>query len=211
MWKKDIDLIKQLHEKYNFQAELIEPGGLDNPSIADYDISVNKAYHIEVEVGGKNRNIVVPHEEQRDRYLNISRPWSFIDKYYLIENPEHGGCTIEELPKKYFEKFDTIICTSVFEHVQDPFLCSNALYYILKPGGYFINCVPFIFPRHDVIDNWRYSPEALKYIHEESGFKWLEGDWHINYTTLDGIGDYHNKDHLQPIMGCYSLCKKQKI
>lgn len=210
MFLKDYELIKQLHEKYKFKGPLIEPGGLERPSIADYEISKEKAYKVDLELGENKvkRTVMVPHENQRDRYKDIVRPWSFIDKYYLIENPEQGGKGMEELPDAYEEEFETVICTSVFEHITDPFECSDALFEIMKPGGYLINCAPFLFPRHDAVDNWRFSPEALKYIHEKSGFEWLEGDFHINYGSADGIGDYHNADQHQAIVGCYALCRK---
>lgn len=208
MWKKDLVLIKNLHLKYNFQGPLLDAGGLKNPCIADYEISKNKAYRFKQILGGKEREIIVPHENQRDRYLNIEKPWTFIDENYLILNPEYGDPPIEELPKKFSNTFNTVILVSVFEHVVDPFECSNALFHIIRPNGFLINCVPWQFPTHDQRDLWRYSPQTLKYIHEKSGFKWLEGDFHINHSSKEGIGDFHDSDRHQAIVGCYALCQK---
>jgi len=208
MWFKDFQIIKKIHDKYNLSGPLLDAGGLENPTVADYDISVKKAYRPTLELGGHRREIVVPHENQKDRYIPINRPWKFIDKDYLILNPENGAPSIEELPKHYEEQFQTVILTSVFEHVVDPFICSDALYKIIKPGGYIINCAPFMFPQHDEVDNWRYSPQALRYIHEKSGFTFIEGDYHIQYKTTDGIGNYHDFNEPQPIIGCYVFCQK---
>ena len=80
---------------------------------------------------------------------------------------------------------------SVFEHVDNPYVVSDALYKILRPGGFLINSTPFLFPHHpSPEDNFRYSPEALRKIHTQSGFEWLEGDFHINYSSKQGNRRY---------------------
>ncbi|MEK6832859.1 MAG: methyltransferase domain-containing protein [Nanoarchaeota archaeon] len=212
MFKKDLDLVKELHKKYNFLAPLIDAGGMESPTIADYEISIRKAYRQTIKLNGIDREVVVPHEEQKDRYVNIKRPWSFIDPNYIIENPEYGGSFIEDLPKKYNNYFNTIIMVSVFEHVNNPYKISDCLFQILKPGGYLFNSTPFLFPHHpSPEDNFRFSPVALRRIHESSGFKWLEGDFHINYPVNAGIGDTNPARYLQlqPMMVSYALCRKE--
>ena len=131
MWFKDFQIIKKIHNKYNLSGPLLDAGGLENPTVADYDISVKTAYHRTIELGGHRREIVIPHENQKDRYIPINRPWKFIDKDYLILNPENGAPSIEELPKHYGEQFQTVILTSVFEHVVDPFICSDTSLIVL--------------------------------------------------------------------------------
>gem|GEM_PF-1572304 len=213
MFKKDIELIKCLHERYNFKAPLLDVGGLEEPTIADYEISINKAIHIELDDGkGLKFHATIPHPVQNDRYIRIPRPFSFIDPSYVILNPEYGDPYIEDLPKiEDFPKFNTIIMVSVFEHVSNPYVVSNALFEILKPGGYLINSTPFLFPYHpSPEDNFRYSPIALKRIHESSGFKWIEGDFHINYSSKLGIGDTNPQNYGAPqaVIACYALCQK---
>jgi len=70
----------------------------------------------------------------------------------------------------------------------------------------------FIFPLHGELDNWRFSPTALRLLHEKSGFTWIEGDFHVNFSSVDGVGDTNPKNYLAPqaIMGCYALCQKPK-
>ncbi len=208
MWKKDIDVIKRLHEELHFQRPLLDVGGLENPCIADYDISAKKAHRVSVQLDGQPRNIVVPHVNQTDRYVNITRPWSFIDSHYRILNPEYGDPGIEDLPKFYSEAFNTVVLVSVLEHVIDPFECSHALFQILRPGGYLFTSVPFMFPIHDTRDNWRFSPEALKTIYIKSGFEHIEGDYHVQYSMNDGIGNLHNPNESQPVLGCFAICRK---
>ena len=211
MFKKDIDLITNLHKKYQFKIPLLDAGGLDNPTIADYDITANKSIEISLADG---RLIHWPHADQNDRYLKIFRPWSFIDPYYSILNPERGDPTIEEMLPKYENCFETIILVSVFEHVNNPYEVSDALYKIIKPGGFLINSTPFLFPYHPSPDDYfRFSPLALRRIHEKSGFTWLEGDFHVNHTSQEGIGDTNPKNYGAPqaIMASYALCRKNSL
>lgn len=212
MFKEDIILIKNLHKKYNFKKPLLDAGGLEEPTIADYQMSINKAINIEISNNeGIKIFLSVPHPEQKDRYIKIRRPFSFIDNNYLILNPEYGDPFIEDLPKKYKNYFNTVILVSVFEHVENPYVVSNALFEILKPKGYLINSTVFLFPFHpSPEDNFRYSPLALKRIHESSGFKWIEGDFHINYSSKLGIGDTNPENYGAPqaVMACYALCQK---
>lgn len=213
MFKKDIDLIQQLHGKYHFQGPLLDAGGLENPCIADYDISARKAVPITLNDSSCNKTwqVTVPHHDQNDRYVSISRPWQFIDPQYVISNPEYGHPPIEEMPMQYSNCFATVILVSVFEHVENPYTVSNALYQIIKPGGYLINSAPFLFPHHpSPEDNFRFSPVALKRIHEQSGFEWLEGDFHVNYSSACGVGDTNPDNYGAPqaIMASYALCRK---
>jgi len=207
MFKADIDKVKELHTKYGFKGPLLDAGGLSHPCIADYSISAAKA--LEVTVG--DRTVKIPHPVQGDRYLNISHPWSFIDQAYKIENPEEGGVFIEQLPHRYSESFNTVIMVSVMEHVKNPFEISDCIYKILKPGGLLFNSTPFIFPYHpSPEDNYRFSPQGLKYVHESSDFEILEGDFHLKIDTGAGVGDTNPERYGQPqaIWASYILCRK---
>jgi len=211
MFKKDIDKVTELHEKHHFKAPLLDAGGLGRPTIADYEISAKKAVEVEVTDERGTRRVKVPHSIQEDRYVDIYRPWSFIDDNYAIMNPETNGVYIQDLPEKFPDHFNLVILVSVFEHVDNPYKISDALFKIVKPGGYLFNSTPFIFPYHpSPEDNFRFSPKALRLIHESSGFKWLEGDFHINHSTAEGIGDTNPKNYLAPqaIMASYALCQK---
>ena len=55
-------------------------GGLENPAIADYDISVRSAYRLIIDCEGHRRNVTIPNNNQHNRYLNIRRPWKFIEE-----------------------------------------------------------------------------------------------------------------------------------
>lgn len=212
MFKKDIDLVQRLHSSYGFIPPLLDAGGLERPVIADYEISIKKAHEVEfIDQEGNRRHVRIPHSIQHDRYVKIKKPWSFIDENYIILNPEYSHPPIEELSPEFHNRFNTVIMVSVFEHVSNPYIVSDALFRLLQPGGFLINSTPFLFPYHpSPEDNFRFSPLALKRIHEQSGFQWLEGDFHINYSSDQGIGDVNPKSYGAPqaIMASYALCRK---
>jgi SAM-dependent methyltransferase len=211
MFFKDIEKVLELNAKYYFQAPLLDAGGLFNPTIANYEISKKKALKVQYTFEDKTYSINAPHPIQDDRYIQISKPWKFIDNEYLILNPESGDPYIEELPERYCNKFNTVIMVSVLEHVDDPFKVVEAIFKICKPGAYFFNSTPFVFPYHpSPNDNFRFSPNGLKIVHERSGFKVLECDFHLNYTSKDAVGDTNpsNYGNIQPIMASFILCQK---
>lgn len=208
MIMEDIELMQRLHARYQFHGPAVDLGGLEVPSIADYAHSKRKA--IEVDAGG-GRKIKVPHPEQNDRYRQMPRPWSYIDKDYMILNPEYGHPPIEELPKIFQDHFNLAIMVSVFEHVENPYVVSDAIFKIIKPGGYLFNSTPFQFPYHpSPEDNFRYSPKALERIHKASGFEWVEGAFHGQYRSSDGVGDTNPERYLDPqsMSFSYALVRK---
>ena len=59
---------------------------------------------------------------------------------------------------------DTIVCTSVLEHI---FECNKAIseiYRVLKPKGKLLLTVPYGFPQHDKVDYWRFSEDYFFHI-----------------------------------------------
>lgn len=63
--------------------------------------------------------------------------------------------------------FDTIICTQVFEHIQKPWLVTDQIKKILKPGGYAIITAPFMVPYHaHPYDFYRFTTEGISKIFE---------------------------------------------
>jgi SAM-dependent methyltransferase len=71
--------------------------------------------------------------------------------------------------------FDSALCTSVLEHLEKPLEALKECNRILKPGGYALYSVPFIWPIHEQPrDFFRYSKYGLKYLFEEAGFEVVE-------------------------------------
>jgi len=60
---------------------------------------------------------------------------------------------------------DAILCIAVLEHVENPFKASEEMYRSLKPGGYVLVYVPFIFYYHAqkgyYKDYWRFTKDGI--------------------------------------------------
>jgi SAM-dependent methyltransferase len=61
---------------------------------------------------------------------------------------------------------DAIVCLAVLEHVENPFLAVSEIYRVLKPGGYCLVYLPFLYYYHAekgyYHDYWRFSADAVK-------------------------------------------------
>lgn len=61
---------------------------------------------------------------------------------------------------------DAIICSSVLEHVTNPFLAAEEIYRTLKPDGQIYLYVPFLYYYHPEPgyygDYWRFTEEAIR-------------------------------------------------
>lgn len=69
-----------------------------------------------------------------------------------------------EIPDEFKGRYDALYCSSVLEHVYDPFRAASNLLSLLKPGGMVMGSAPWLFPYHpsDGVyeDFWRFSPTA---------------------------------------------------
>jgi ubiquinone/menaquinone biosynthesis C-methylase UbiE len=85
--------------------------------------------------------------------------------------------------------FDSVICTAVLEHLEEPELALRECYRVLKSGGMAIYSAPFIWHLHEEPrDFYRFSKYGLKYLFEKVGFeiielKALSGFW-ITFAQL---------------------------
>jgi len=71
--------------------------------------------------------------------------------------------------------FDTALCTSVLEHLEEPEQAVAECFRLLRPGGCAIYSVPFIWHVHEAPrDFYRFSPYALRYLFEKVGFEVVE-------------------------------------
>ncbi len=66
------------------------------------------------------------------------------------------------------EKFDNILCTEVLEHLHSPEIAISEMKRVLKKGGKLILTTRFIFPLHDIPnDYYRFTKYGLKYLFKE--------------------------------------------
>jgi SAM-dependent methyltransferase len=89
---------------------------------------------------------------------------------------------------------DTVTSFQVLEHIPEPAFFLSECFRILKPEGYLILTVPFMWHVHEQPhDYFRYTRYGLKYLLEKTGFKNIEvientGFWQMwvlkfNYQT----------------------------
>ena len=69
---------------------------------------------------------------------------------------------IQYMPQVQDERFDSIICTQVLEHIPNPFLAVKELHRVMKPGGKLFLTVPFLNNLHmEPHDYWRFTEYSL--------------------------------------------------
>lgn len=121
----------------------------------------------------KKLDSLISRYQTKNRVLEIgSRGQADYTKYF----PNRIGVDIKEgkgvdvvasvynLPFKESE-FDVILCISVLEHLENPQKAVNEMGRVLKRGGILIVAAPFLFPMHDVPnDYWRFTKYGLKYL-----------------------------------------------
>src|SRR3989344_3908004 len=90
------------------------------------------------------------------RVLDVGSGGSAYDKFFPnrvtvdidpARNPDIVA-DAHHLPFKDGE-FETILCTEVLEHIENPFEVEKEFWRVLKPGGQLILSTRFIFPIHD--------------------------------------------------------------
>jgi len=75
------------------------------------------------------------------------------------------------------ERFGTIICLSVLEHCEQPFVMADNLTRLLKAGGHIIVSVPFSFMFHGYpSDYWRFTHEGVKKLFPKINFDLARGN-----------------------------------
>lgn len=67
--------------------------------------------------------------------------------------------------------YDTVICTELLEHVEDPRHVAAEIHRVLRPGGRLVLSVPFLGRLHEEPrDFYRYTRHGLRTIFGECGF-----------------------------------------
>ena len=104
-------------------------------------------------------------------YRELADQMITMDKYDA--NPSGSKLDVDvkaDAEKQYpfpDNKFDSLVCTQVLEHVPDPLHIINENYRVLKQDGYLILSVPFLERYHaDPHDYWRFTHQGLKKILE---------------------------------------------
>jgi len=72
-------------------------------------------------------------------------------------------------PMTHLGSFDLVICMSVLEHVDRPWIAAPNITDIVAPGGHLFISMPWFYPVHegaDFGDHWRARPSGVKILFE---------------------------------------------
>jgi ubiquinone/menaquinone biosynthesis C-methylase UbiE len=111
-----------------------------------------------VEFGGRK----MPGQEE---FANVGAFFAgdrFISTDYL---PGPGVDIVDDLRNLSMssESCDIAVCSSVLEHVDQPFVAVREIFRVLKPGGYLMFTVPMKIRIHgSPFDYWRFTPDGVR-------------------------------------------------
>lgn len=89
--------------------------------------------------------------------------------HILAVYPEYNA---EDLSVVQSESIDILVADQVLEHVERPWLASEAFHRVLKPGGIAIVATPGLYPIHpSPLDCWRIMPDGYRVLFPESKWK----------------------------------------
>ena len=105
-----------------------------------------------------------------------------VDKYVGLDHADsqHSLSKADIIADSYNttvenHSFDTILSTSVLEHLECPHKAIKEMYRILKPGGYVILTCPLFWHLHEEPrDFFRYTKHGLHFMFEKAGFEIVE-------------------------------------
>lgn len=233
MFWDDVQLVSEMVAKHSGQPPYVEAGGIENPTIAAYEKTIEAMAALSVAndskvTGFAPADCVEFNNEiraaQMCRYLQIRRPLEASCPGYRLEDPAAGGVPIELLHNKYGlpesayctePLIGTAILLSVLEHVDNPFWAIEQLHLAMRPGGLVIASVPFIFPYHPDCgqDNFRFTPSGLRSVFggqdaNDSQRLWdiIEAGWRLDIPSEAGVLDIKT-GRAQAIRSCYLVAR----
>ena len=208
MFADDIALVAEMVAKHgHVSPPFVEVGGLENPTIADYQITIDAMAMLRGKVFEEIDYDPLVRAAQMARYLQIHRPLEPSLPGYICEDPGNGGRSIENLADKYPAACGVIVALSVLEHCGEPWFADEDLYQAMKPGGLLIVSVPWTFPHHpSPEDNWRFSPSGLRRIFEGEHGEILECGWRLDIPADAGVLDIKT-GRPQAIQSCYLVAR----
>jgi ubiquinone/menaquinone biosynthesis C-methylase UbiE len=102
--------------------------------------------------------------------------------------------------------FDSILCTAVLEHLEQPLLALKESFRVLKPDGHALYTVPLFWHLHEEPrDFYRYTKYGLEHLFKEAGFEVVEivplsGFW----LTFGSEWSYYIKTVMGRVLSIFS-------
>jgi SAM-dependent methyltransferase len=109
-----------------------------------------------------------------DRHLGFEYEKTYSDSLNAKKSKADFVSSGETLPFAN-EEFDTVLCTQVLEHAENPWLLFSELARVLRRGGALILTVPFSFRQHaEPFDFYRFTNHALRSLCGANGLEVAE-------------------------------------
>lgn len=105
--------------------------------------------------------------------------------------------------------YDSVLCTGVLEHLEEPEQALREAYRVLKPSGYAIYTVPLFWHLHEEPhDFYRYTKYGIRYLFEKVGFEIIElkplsGFWVTFGSEFNYYINRFSKGFLKPIISLW--------
>ena len=105
------------------------------------------------------------------RFIRFKQPFNITGVDYYKEGKNILIINLEERFNIKPNSFDCVMCFNTLEHIYNFKNVIRESHRILRRGGIFIGCTPFVYRFHpDPHDYFRYSHEALLRMFEEEGY-----------------------------------------
>ena len=114
-----------------------------------------------------------PYEDTFRPYVTAHVGVDHVDTQHDLGNADLIG-TAYAIPSPD-TTFDTVLCTSVLEHLEEPEEALRELFRVLVPGGAAIYTIPHIWHLHEEPrDFYRFTTHGIRYLFTKAGFEIVE-------------------------------------
>jgi len=102
--------------------------------------------------------------------------------------------------------FDSVIAMEVLEHVKQPEMALSEIKRVLRPDGYLVVTVPFLYRVHDPVhDFWRYTSHGLQTLLHDAGFVKVAvtpiGSLYASMVVALGVHTFYEMASVDPAAG----------
>jgi SAM-dependent methyltransferase len=123
---------------------------------------------LDIGCGNGEKKVVIP---ENAHYIGMDHPTTLHEKSFI-----DIFATADDIPFTS-NSFDTVLCTGVLEHLEEPFCAISEAFRILRPGGYAIYSAPLFWHIHEEPrDFYRYTRYGLEHLFKKAGFKLVRVD-----------------------------------
>lgn len=135
---------------------------------------------LDIGCGEKQKKLLVG--DLVNEYVGVDHPGTYHDKSKV-----DLFATAYDIPVDS-ESFDSVLCTAVLEHLEEPQQALIEANRVLKAGGYAIYTMPLFWHLHEEPrDFYRYTRHGLKHLFEKAGFEIVEIVPGAGFITTFGV------------------------